>query len=173
MSWFHLVPGRVPGLASLVLWLCVPSWFPPSFLFQLGFRGLFPYFSCLSFLRKRIVFHRDFWLLLVLGSGSFLKNGAPNEFFIAHERRGNMVCCCLGSVLVYFFFECIDSKTTDVTSCRFHRKWGGSGGPELWGFWTWKPCPGHHRPGFQRDSNWIDFQDFVGKITKMIAEINS
>ena len=60
MSWFHLVPGRVVGLVSLVLRHCVPSWFPPSFLLQLGFRGLFPYFSFLSFLRKRIVFHRDF-----------------------------------------------------------------------------------------------------------------
>ena len=44
----------------------------------LGFRGLSPFFSFVSFLR----------------------NGMPNEFFIAHERRGNMVCCCLGSMLV-------------------------------------------------------------------------
>ena len=57
------------------------------------------------------MFHRDF--LAPSGSGlgfrglspflsfvSFLRNGAPNEFFIAHERRGNMVCCCLGSMPV-------------------------------------------------------------------------
>ena len=80
-------------------------------LVQLGFRGLFPYFSFLSFLKKRIVFHRDF--LAPSGSGlgfrglspffsfvSFLRIGAPDEFFFAHERRGNMVCCCLGSMLV-------------------------------------------------------------------------
>ena len=113
---FHhhfLVPARVPwlGLVSLVLWHCVPSWFPASFWFQLGFRGLFPYFSFLSFLRKRIAFHHDF--LVPSGSGfgfralspffsfaSFLRNGATTGFFIAHERRGNMVCCCLGSMLV-------------------------------------------------------------------------
>ena len=80
-------------------------------LFQLGFRGLFPYFSFLSFLRKRIVFHRGF--LAPSGSGlgfrglspfssfvSFLRNVMPNQFLIAHESRGNMVCCCLGSMLV-------------------------------------------------------------------------
>ena len=44
----------------------------------LGFRGLSPFFSFVSFLR----------------------NGARNDFFIAHERRGNMVRCCLGSMLV-------------------------------------------------------------------------
>ena len=43
-----------------------------------GFRGLSPFFSFVSFLR----------------------NGAPHDVFIAHERRGNMVCCCLGSMLV-------------------------------------------------------------------------
>ena len=90
MSWFHLVPGRVVGLVSLVLWHCVPSWFPLSFFFQLGFRGLFSYFSFLSFLRKRTVFHRDFLVLSGSGLGfrglstffsfvSFLRNGAPNE----------------------------------------------------------------------------------------------
>ena len=98
MSWFDLVPGRVVGLVSLVLWHCV--------------RGLFPYFSFSSFLKKRIAFIVIFWFLLVPGSGSgaclpsfltyvsFLMNGAPNKFFIAHERRGNMVCRCLGSMLV-------------------------------------------------------------------------
>ena len=55
-----------------------------------------------------------FWFILVPGSVaglvspcsfvSFLRNTATNDFFIAHERRGNMVCCCLGSMLVYFFF---------------------------------------------------------------------
>ena len=57
------------------------------------------------------MFHRDF--LAPSGSGfefwglspffcfvSFLRNGAPSEFFVAHERRGIMVCCCLGSMLV-------------------------------------------------------------------------
>ena len=52
------------------------------------------------------MFHHDF--LVPSGSGlwvpgsfvSFLRNGAPNEFFIAHEDRGNMVGCCLGSMLV-------------------------------------------------------------------------
>ena len=44
----------------------------------LGFRGLAPFFSFVSFLR----------------------NGAPNEFLFAHKRRRNMVCCCLGSMLV-------------------------------------------------------------------------
>ena len=97
MSWFDLVPGRVAGLVSLVLWHCV--------------RGLFPYFSFLSFRKERIAFHRGF--LVPSGSGlgfrglspffsfvSFLMNGAPNKFFIAHGRRGNMVCRCLGSMLV-------------------------------------------------------------------------
>ena len=46
ISSFLLVPARVPGLVSLL------------------------FFSFLSFLRKRIVFHRGFWLLLVPGSGS-------------------------------------------------------------------------------------------------------
>ena len=59
----------------------------------LGFRVLFPYISFLSFLRKRIVFHRDF--LAPSGSGlgfrglspffsfvSFLRNGAPNEVLL-------------------------------------------------------------------------------------------
>ena len=32
-----LVPGRVPGLASLLLWHFVPSSFPGSFWFQVGF----------------------------------------------------------------------------------------------------------------------------------------
>ena len=81
-----LVPARVPGFASLLFF---------SFLFH----------------RKRIAFHRDF--LAASGSGlgfrglspsySFpflFRNGAPNEFFIVHKRRGNMVCCCLGSMLV-------------------------------------------------------------------------
>ena len=45
---------------------------------ELGFRGLSPFFS----------------------SDSFCMNGATNEFFIARKRRGNMVCCCLGSMLV-------------------------------------------------------------------------
>ena len=57
------------------------------------------------------MFHRDF--LAPSGSGlgfrglsrffsfvSFFRNGAPNEFLIAHERRESMVCCCLGSMLV-------------------------------------------------------------------------
>ena len=42
----------------------------------LGFRGLSPFFSSLFF------------------SGM----GHP-MFFFAHERAGNMVCCCLGSTL--------------------------------------------------------------------------
>ena len=46
--------------------------------FGLGFRALSPLFFVLFFIR----------------------NGATNEFFISHERRGNMVCCCLGSMLV-------------------------------------------------------------------------
>ena len=57
-----------------------------------------------------MVFHRDF--LAPSGSGlgfcglspffsfvSFFRNGARNEFFVAHERRGNMVGSCLGSVI--------------------------------------------------------------------------
>ena len=83
--WFLLVPARVPEFVSVLFsfFLCpergsVPSWFPGSFWFWLGFRGLSPCFSFVSFLR----------------------NGATNELFIAHERRGNMVCCCLGSMLV-------------------------------------------------------------------------
>ena len=89
ISSFLLVPARVPGLVSLLFL---------SFLSQE--EDCVP--SC------SIVI---FWLLLVPGSGSgaclpsfsfvsFLRNGMPNEFFIAHERRGNMVCCCLGSMLV-------------------------------------------------------------------------
>ena len=68
-----LVPARVPGFVSLLF----------------------------SFLRKRILFHRDFsgffWFrarLLVFCF--FLKNGHLMNFFVAHERRGNVVCCCLG-----------------------------------------------------------------------------
>ena len=49
----------------------------------LGFRGLSPFFVFVSFLR----------------------NGATNEFFVVHERRGNRVCCCLGSMLVYFYLQ--------------------------------------------------------------------
>ena len=80
ISCFLLVPTRIPGLVSLVFWHSVPSSCLGSFWFRVRFRGLSTYFF------------------------SFLRNGAPNEFFIAHKRRGNLVCCCLGSMLVYFFF---------------------------------------------------------------------
>ena len=57
------------------------------------------------------MFQRDFLVLSGSGLGfrglstffsfvSFLRDGAPNEFFNPHERRGNVVCCCLGSMLV-------------------------------------------------------------------------
>ena len=98
ISCFLLVPARVPEFVSLLfsLFLCperdsVPSWSPGSLWFWLGFRGLSTCFSFLSFLRKRIRALSPFF---------FLRNGATNEFFIAHERRGNMICCCLGSMLV-------------------------------------------------------------------------
>ena len=48
------------------------------FWFQVEFRGLSPFFSFISFLR----------------------NGTTEGFFIAHERRGDMVCCCLETMLV-------------------------------------------------------------------------
>ena len=75
-----LLFARVPGLI---------------FLFFFGFLG-----NALSYIMI-------FWFLLVPGWGFgvsllffvSLRNGATNEFFIARERRGNMVCCCLGSML--------------------------------------------------------------------------
>ena len=66
ISWFHLVSGTVPGFASLLLWHSVPSSFPASFWFQLGFRILSPYFSLLSFVREGILFHHDFLVFLVV-----------------------------------------------------------------------------------------------------------
>ena len=54
ISWLHLVPGGVPGLVPLVFWHCVPSSFPDSFLFWVGFRGLSPYYC-------GILFRHHFW----------------------------------------------------------------------------------------------------------------
>ena len=90
MSWFHLVPGKVAGLVSPMLWHYAPSWFPPPFLFQLGFRDLFPYFSFLSQEEDCVPswFSGSFWLrarvpglVSLLFFRFFLKNGAPNGFF--------------------------------------------------------------------------------------------
>ena len=41
-SWFHLVLGRVPAFVSVLFWDPVPSSFPGSFWFRVGFRGLSP-----------------------------------------------------------------------------------------------------------------------------------
>ena len=96
MSWFPLVPGRVPGLVSLIFWHSVPSSFPgsgaclPSLLafcsiiwsiiwsviwLLVGFRGLFPYsFGILIF-----------WFLLVPGWGS----GACPPSFVFFQEGGD------------------------------------------------------------------------------------
>ena len=139
MSWFFLVPGRVPGLVSLFFWHSVPHHFcfllvparVPEFVFLSflvsgkGFcfivicwlllvfatvLGLISLFSFCSFSGKGLCYIVIFWFLLVPGWGSvacppsflsfFFRNGATNEFFIVHERREDMVCCCLGSMLV-------------------------------------------------------------------------
>ena len=129
LVFWHSVPSSFPaqpGFRSLFPYLSLLSCvrkgilfhhdlLAGSFWFLLGFRGLSPYFS--FFLSQETVYvmlHHDF--LVSSGSGlgfrglsnffslvSFLRNGVTNEFFIAHERRGNMVCCCLGSMLVDFF----------------------------------------------------------------------
>ena len=81
------------------------DFFPPS-CSSWGSGACFPSFLFFPFSGIRLCSIVIFWLLLVPGSGSglspffsfvsFFRNGAPNEFFIAHERRGKMVCCCLG-----------------------------------------------------------------------------
>ena len=43
ICWFLLVPGRVPGLVSLLLWVSVSSSCAGFFWFRVGFRGLSPY----------------------------------------------------------------------------------------------------------------------------------
>ena len=42
ICWFLLVPGRVRGFVSLLLWVSVPSSFAGFFWFRVGFRTCFP-----------------------------------------------------------------------------------------------------------------------------------
>ena len=73
ISWFLLVPAGVPVLVALLLSSFLPQekgsvhhGFPGSSFFWWGFRCLSPFFSLLSFLRKRVLFHHGF-----LGSSCF------------------------------------------------------------------------------------------------------
>ena len=108
---FHLhflVPGRVPGVVSLVFWHSVPSSCRGSIWFQEGLWGLSPlccgivfhhdflfpscsslgsvFFSYFSFLRKRIVFHRDF--LVLSGSGLGFQGLSTFFSFVSFLRNG-------------------------------------------------------------------------------------
>ena len=60
ICWFLLVPGRVPGLVSLLFWFSVPSSFPCSFWFRVGFRTCLP--TLMAFCSIIIC-----WFLLVPG----------------------------------------------------------------------------------------------------------
>ena len=70
ISWFPLVPARVPGLVSLLFFSregdCVPSFFLVPSGSGSGSKVCFPIIF-FSFLRKGILFHHDF--LLFAGSG--------------------------------------------------------------------------------------------------------
>ena len=86
----------------------VPLWFAGSSWFRLGFRCLSPFFSLLSFLRKRVLFHHD--LLVPLGSGwgsgaclpssLFFGSGAylPSSLFFFFSGKG--FC----SIMICWFF---------------------------------------------------------------------
>ena len=72
ISWFLVVPGKVPILLLLLISSfvsqdrdAVPQWVPASFWFRLGFRCLSPCFFVLSFLRKEMMFHLDFLVSFV------------------------------------------------------------------------------------------------------------
>ena len=58
------------GFWFLLATVFVPSWFPSSCWFRLGFRCLSPFFSLLSFRRNEVMFHRDFLIPPGFGSGS-------------------------------------------------------------------------------------------------------
>ena len=62
ISWFLLIPARIPGLVSPAFLFIMISWF---LWFRLGFRGLSPYFSFLSFLRKGCFSIMISWFVLV------------------------------------------------------------------------------------------------------------
>ena len=116
ICWFLLVPAGVPVLVSLLLSSffpqdegSVPSWFAGSSWFRLGFRCLSPFFSLLTFLRKRLLFHHD---LQELGSGACL----PSLFFsgkgfcfimdfLVPLRSGGGSGACLPSSLFFFSQE--------------------------------------------------------------------
>ena len=93
MSCFQLVPGRVAGLVSVVLWHCVSSWFPPSFLFQLGFRdvpGLVSLLFFFPFSGRGLCSIVIFWLFLVPGSSS----GACLPSFFFQEWGAQRILFC-------------------------------------------------------------------------------
>ena len=115
ICWFGLVSAGVPLLVSLLLSSffpqgrgSVPSWFAGSFWFRLWFRCLSPFFSLLSFLRKRVLFHHD--LLVPPGSGwgsgacllcsLFFGSGAclPSSLFFLSSGQG--FC----SIMICWFF---------------------------------------------------------------------
>ena len=72
----------------------VPLWFAGSSWFRLGFRCLSPFFSLLSFLRKRVLFHHD--LLVPLGSGWGSGACLPSSLFFGSGAY-------LPSSLFFFF----------------------------------------------------------------------
>ena len=105
ICWFLLVPAGVLVLVSLLLSSffpqergSVPSWFAVSSCSWLGFRCLSPFFSFLSFLRKRVLFHHDLLVPLGFGWGSgaclpsslFFGSGAclPSSLFFLSSGKG-------------------------------------------------------------------------------------
>ena len=86
ISWFLVIPALVLVLVSHLLSSFLRKWCSVSW-FWLGFRCLFPFFSLLSFLRKRVLFHHD--LLVAPGSGSGSGGCLPSYLFFF--RKGGCV----------------------------------------------------------------------------------
>ena len=91
ISWFILLPAGVPVLVSLLLSSffsqerdSVPSWISWFLLVRAGVPVLVSLLLSSFFSQQECA--REF-----------------HEFWIAHDLGGNMRCCCLGSMLVYFF----------------------------------------------------------------------
>ena len=80
LSWMGFSILAINGLYSTMI--CCSSWF------WLRFRCSSPFFSLLSFLRKRVLFHHD--VLALRGSGSGAGACLPSSFFFPFS--GNGVC---------------------------------------------------------------------------------
>ena len=131
MSWFFLVPGRVPGLVSLFFWHSVPHHFcfllvparVPEFVFLSfpvsgkGFcfivicwlllvfatvLGLISLFSFCSFSGKGLCYIVIFWFLLVPGWGSVACPPSFLSFLFSGMGRPMNSLLCMNVVETWF-----------------------------------------------------------------------